>query len=70
MYAVVTHAYIESPCSCSMMRGIAVETTVWSSALSSTTTASAARVKRRSAGLTEMSVNRQSGQSLTHSIVL
>ena len=49
MYAVVTHAYIDSPCSCSMMRGIAVATMVWSSALSSTTTASAASVNRLSA---------------------
>src|SRR5262245_47305798 len=59
MYAVVTHAYIESPCSCSMMRGIAVETTIWSSALSSTTTARAARVSRFSAGVIARSVNLQ-----------
>ena len=61
MYAVVTHAYIDSPCSCSMMRGIAVETIVWSSALSSTTTARAASVSRLSAGVTESSVNQKSG---------
>jgi len=40
-----------------MMRGIAVETIVWSSALNSTTTARAARVSRLSAGVTERSVN-------------
>src|SRR5688572_7318895 len=57
MYAVVTHAYIESPCSCSMMRGIAVATMVWSSALRSTTTARAASVSRLSAGVTQRSVN-------------
>src|SRR4029077_103369 len=31
-YAVVTHAYTESPLSSAMIRGIAVPTTVWSSA--------------------------------------
>ena len=56
MYAVVTHAYIDSPCSCSMMRGIAVDTIVWSSALSSTTTARAASVSRRSLGVMLSSV--------------
>src|ERR1044071_1996687 len=61
MYAVVTHAYIESPCSCSMMRGIAVDTTVWSSALSSTTTARAAKVSRFSAGVMTRSVNQSTG---------
>ena len=61
MYAVVTHAYIDSPWSCSMMRGIAVETIVWSSALSSTTTARAASVSRRSLEVTTRSVNQLTG---------
>src|ERR1044071_6925567 len=46
MYAVVTHAYNGSPCNCSMMRGIAVATMVWSRALSNSTTASANRISR------------------------
>lgn len=45
-----------------MMRGIAVETTVWSSALSSTTTASAASVSRFPAGETVISVKQSTGR--------
>ena len=46
---VVTQAYIDRPCSSSMIRGMAVATMVWSRALSRTTTASAASVRRFSA---------------------
>jgi hypothetical protein len=40
-----------------MMRGIAVETIVWSSALYRTKSASAAIVRRFCAGVTQRSVN-------------